>query len=203
MEGTNGFHFSLALKLANDLEVVELAFNFLLRRKNNILDSLIIQQDAELLQDQPAALELSMELNQRRQQFSRLSFNGFGPKNPQAYKKRLDDLKEQMDDLEGRLARISTTWTQTQEYKKANLDSVLKVLPDDSFLIEFSKNFISSFVKNERGSNHYIAFVQRKGENHKSAMIDLGEAGRIDQAIATFRLEVEYKTEDPSRKLTL
>lgn len=196
MEGDSNVHFSLALKLVNDLKIVESAFNFLLRRKNNILNSLVAQQEIELLRDQPEALELFGKLDQRQQEYARLSFKGSDPKNPQAYKKRLDDLREQMEDLEGQLARISTAWAQTQEYKKANLDSILKVLPDDLVLVEFSKNFILPFIKKQRGSGHYIAFIQRKGENLKPAMIDLVEAKKIDRAIADFRREVEHTVKD-------
>jgi CHAT domain-containing protein/Tfp pilus assembly protein PilF len=179
-------NFTLALqsKLApNDINALELAFTTLLRRKARGLDAMsdtiatlrrhTTQQDQVLLD----------QLLEARSRLAALTLKEQDMVKPDAYQRRLEQLREKVDGLEADLSSRSAEFR--RQTRPVTLASVQAALSDDSALVEFAYLTPLDPKTDKNGPPRYLAYLlPAKG---RPAWVDLGEAAPIDRAVDDWR----------------
>ena len=172
-----------------DRQAVALAAEWLLRSKALALESLHVQREASRLSGKPNLLAAVRELNDVRQRLAGLTFSGAAAH--RAGGGDLASLIRRKEDLEGRIARDSRPFAQGLMVRKADLASVAAALPAGSALVDFDRprtfRFEPKRGEDDWGDPRYVAFVVPAGRPQATAMVDLGEAKAIDEAVLAFR----------------
>ena len=172
-----------------DRQAAALAGEWLLRSKALALESLNVQREASLLSGDPGLLAAVRELNDVRQRLAGLAFSGAAAH--RAGKGGLAALIRRKEELEGRIARDSRPFAHGLAVRKADLASVATALPPGSALVEFDRprtfRFECKRGEDDWGDARYVAFVVPAGRPQATAMVDLGEAKAIDEAVLAFR----------------
>ena len=165
-----------------------------LKRKGVILEAQRRFQEALIYSDNPQAMKTFQGLSRVRAQLSKLTFSGPGKDGLNAYIKKIAYLEVQEDRLEARLSQLSQAFALKQKIAKADCEKVAGALPLNTVLIEFARvkifNFKAKGKEKSWNPAHYLAFVLHAGKGDKVGMIDLGNAYKIDKAIAKFRKEI-------------
>jgi tetratricopeptide (TPR) repeat protein len=173
--------------LHEDPTVVREALNVWLQRKGIILEAQKRFQEALVYSDDPEAAKVLQNLAQVRGRLSILAFGGPGREGPEAYRRQKDELEQQKDDLEARLARISRTFAQQRKKARANAGAVAQALPPGSALIEFARVFRYRFGVPNRESKwlpaRYLAFTLFAGPEGRVELLDLGPADALDSSV--------------------
>jgi CHAT domain-containing protein/Tfp pilus assembly protein PilF len=181
------------------------ALDIWLKRKGVILEAQRRFQEALVYSDDPEAVKTFQELAGVRARLSKLAFGGPGKEGPDAYKKRIADLEAQKQGLEARLSRLSHAFALKQKISKADSEKLAGMLPKNTALIEFAAVELFDFKAKGKEKKwkpaHYIAFVLHAGNGDRVAMIDLGEAEKIDIAVGKFKKEVGELKEKKGIKL--
>lgn len=170
------------------------ALNAQLRRKGAVLAAHRRFQGAILQSGDPKALKLFDELGRARSAIANLTFAGPGETPLEAYRKRLDALREQADELEGQLARKSQAYAAGRETRRAGCQEVAAALSDDAALLEFARTRMYDFKESKFLPSHYLAFVLRAGKPEDVALVDLDSASEIDALVAALRTAVTPNT---------
>ena len=102
------------------------------------------------------------------------------------------DLEEQKARLQSRLSELSKAFALKQKIAKADCEKVAAALPPNTVLIEFAKVEILNF-KTKWVSAHYLVFLVHAGKGNSVDLIDLGDAYRVDKAVARFKKEIGTK----------
>ena len=167
------------------------ALDIWLKRKGVILEAQKRFQEALVYSDDPQTVKIFQELSRVRARVSKLTFSGPGKEGLEAYKKKIVDLEDQKNRLEGNLSQLSNTFALKQKIAKADSEKVAKALPENTVLIEFAKVGMRNFKAKGREKRwdppHYLAFVLRAGKGDMVGLIDLGDASKIDKAVARFK----------------
>lgn len=159
-----------------------------------ILDAQRRFQEALAYSDDPQVVKTFQELSRLRAQLSRLTFSGPGKEGLEAYKKKIAESEAQKERLEARLSKLSQAFALKQKIAKADCGKVSRSLPVNTVLIDFARvemfNFKAKGKDRKWSPAHYLAFVLHEGKGDKVGMIDLGDAERIDKAVARFKKEI-------------
>jgi CHAT domain-containing protein len=165
-----------------------------LKRKGVVLEAQKRFQEALVYSDDPGAMKTFQELSRVRAELSRLTFGSPGKEGPAAYQKRISDLEQEKERLEGRLSQVSQAFSLKQKTAKADCAKVAQALPRNTVLLEFARvemfNFKAKGKEKRWNPAHYLTFVLPAGTGDKVGMIDLGDAEKIDQGIAAFKREI-------------
>jgi CHAT domain-containing protein/Tfp pilus assembly protein PilF len=165
-----------------------------LRRKGMTLEAQRRFQEVLAYSDDPEALEVHQELARLRGQISRLAFAGPGKEAPGAYRKKLAELDARKERLEARLSQLSHAFALKERKARVDCDQVAGALPPDTALIEFAKidlfNFRATNDAEKWGPPRYLGFVLKAGRGGEVALVDLGEAERIDRLVARLKREM-------------
>ncbi|MFO7737347.1 MAG: tetratricopeptide repeat protein, partial [Desulfatiglandaceae bacterium] len=165
------------------------ALNAWLKRKGVILEAQRRFQDALVYSDDPQAMETFQDLSRIRARLSKLAFAGPGREGMRGWKNRMADLEEQKARLQSRLSELSKAFALKQKIAKADCEKVAAALPSNTVLIEFAKVEILNF-KTKWVSAHYLVFLVHAGKGNSVDLIDLGDAYRVDKAVARFKKEI-------------
>jgi CHAT domain-containing protein len=168
------------------------ALNAWLRRKGVILEVQRRFQDALFYTDDPEVMETFKDLSRVRARLSKLAFAGPGREGMRAWRNRMADLAEQKARLQSRLSELSKAFALKQKIAKADCEKVAAALPPNTVLIEFAKVEILNF-KTKWVSAHYLVFLVHAGKGNSVDLIDLGDAYRVDKAVAEFKKEIGTK----------
>ncbi|MBW1707285.1 MAG: CHAT domain-containing protein [Deltaproteobacteria bacterium] len=172
------------------------AFDIWLKRKGVILEAQRRFQEALIYSDDVEAVQTFQELAMVRARLSKFTFSGPGKEGPDAYRKRLAGLEEEKQGLEARLSRLSHAFALKQKIAKADCEKVARALPEKTILVEFAKigmfNFKAKGKEKQWLPEHYLALVLHARDGDMVGMIDLGEAEKIDRAVARFKKEVAH-----------
>jgi CHAT domain-containing protein/Flp pilus assembly protein TadD len=175
-------------------EVVRTAFDLLLRRKALGAEALAAQRDAVLGGRYPHLREAFDQLTQLRRRIVQKTLAGpTGGETPAAHEQSLDQWRQDQQQRETILARQIPELNLEQHLRLADRRAVALSLPEGVVLVEFVRFDVFDFhptpARDERQWQpaRYLAFVLPAGEPDQVQMIDLGEAGPIDQMIADFR----------------
>lgn len=132
------------------------------------------------------------------------------PKSPEGlkeYLQRLADLNRKQDELEQFLSRQIPEMTLQQQLDNANRQAIAATLPPGSTLVELVQFRICNFSGVEANGDtqwlpaRYLAFILPCGESERVEMVDLGDAGEIDELCRQFRLLASGEaSENPGEK---
>ena len=169
------------------------ALDVWLQRKGIILEAQKRFQETLLYSDDPEVVKVFQELAEIRAKLSKFTFGGPGNQGVEAYKKWITDLEAQKEKLEARLSQLSHAFAIQKKIAKTDSEDVARALPKNMLLLEFAKierfNFKAKGEEKKWLSPRYIAFILHAGKEARVGMIDLGEALKIDRAIAEFKKE--------------
>lgn len=142
----------------------------------------------------PKAVSASQELARIRARLSQMVFGGPGKEGPEAFRKRISQLKARKAELEAVLMGLSRPYALRKKVPRADSAMVAQALPEKTALLEFARihyfNFKAKLGESMWLPPHYIAFVLHARKGDKLELIDLGDAGEIDGAIALFKKEL-------------
>ena len=183
-----------AFHLKDDPSCRKQALDLWLRRKGVLLEAQRRFQEALVYSDDPEAVTTFQELARVRSRLSQLSFAGPGKEGPEAYREKMRTMEAEKQELEAKLSALSHAYAVQQKIQRADSAKVAQVLPVNTALLEFVR--INTFNFKARGKENkwlparYLAFVLPAGKGDNVALIDLGDAGRIDGAIALFKKQI-------------
>jgi CHAT domain-containing protein/tetratricopeptide (TPR) repeat protein len=190
--------------LADSSPAIQVALDFLLRRKALGAEALMAQRDAILGGRYPHLQEPLRQLTLLRRQIAQKTVAGLASgEDPAAYQQQLAQWHAERDQREQELARQVPEMNLEQKLRAADRRAVALVLPAGVALVEFVRfdvlHFDAVAARGERRWQpaRYLAFVLPAGEPDNVQMLDLGEAEPIDRMIADFRAVI---TRDPGER---
>ena len=163
------------------------ALDIWLARKGILLEAQKRIQDVLAAGDNPHAQEIFTKLIGIRQELARLVLGVPGKEGPKTYQKRIADLTNQKEILEGQLSRLSRSFAQQRRTRIATTATVASALPTGAILIEMARIRDLDFKTGKWGTSRYLAFVLSPGKDSDVSLIDLGDAENIDQNAAGFK----------------
>jgi CHAT domain-containing protein/tetratricopeptide (TPR) repeat protein len=170
--------------------LVEWVFEAILRRKGLAAEVLSTQRDSVWDGATPELKEKLERLNALKLQIARLMLNS---SRDASQRGRLEPLEAERANLERELADKIPEIGLKLKLQALDWKKVAGELSSSHALIEFvryaSWHFGAVVSRNEplKGPERYAAFVLRAGAEPSLQLIDLGEAGPIDRAVAEFR----------------
>ncbi len=173
-------------------EEADSAFEWTLRRKGMILETLVRFREAQrLLSEDPAVARQAEDLSSLRERLNRLETGPPSKGNPAAGDSQVVDIRKQCDDLEAQLNRRVSERLPRGISQDVDLRAVRGALPLGSALAEFTRvrlfDFRATGAGPQRMAPHYLAFVLASGQNTPSPMVDLGDADEIDKQVQQVR----------------
>jgi tetratricopeptide (TPR) repeat protein len=169
-------------------------FDVWLGRKGIILEAQKRYQEALVYSDDPQVGKIFQELSRTRAKLSKLAFSGPGKIDPEVYKKKIADLESKKSELEAKLSRLSMAFALKQKISKADTLKVANALPKGTALLEFARvtkfNFKAKGKETPWLGDNYIAFVVHADRGEEPGMVNLGDAGEIDKAIALLKKQI-------------
>jgi CHAT domain-containing protein/tetratricopeptide (TPR) repeat protein len=182
--------------LARDPAAVAEALDQVLTRKGLAAEAAAARRDAVLGGRYPHLADKLRELSTLRQQIAARTLAGPGEDGPEAHRRLLEGWQARQAVLEVELAGAIPELALEQRLLDADRRAVARNLPAGSALVEFVRfalfDFLAAEARGERAwkPNRYLAFVLRPEAPDRIGMIDLGEAGEIDQLVRDFRTEL-------------
>ena len=166
------------------------------RSRAVVLDEMASRQRTVGIADQTEAARLFTDLVSKREQLARLVVRG--PEGSvELYRRELERARDARDAAERRLAERSAEFRREQNQRQVGLEDVRTALPPKSALIAFVRYLQQPFGKpTGSGSDGsppiaaYLAFVTREGDPGEPAVVTLGPAANIEDAIAQWRRQV-------------
>ncbi len=141
---------------------------------------------------------LAPQLDELRQLHHQIAYVTWQvPKSPEGlkeYLQRLADLNRKQDELEQFLSRQIPEMNLQQQLDDANRQAIAATLPPGSTLVELVQFRVCNFSGVEANGDtqwlpaRYLAFILPCGESERVEMVDLGDAGEIDELCRQFRL---------------
>jgi CHAT domain-containing protein/Tfp pilus assembly protein PilF len=121
------------------------------------------------------------------------------------YKKRLDELSEQVEDLQEKLAKVSARFAEQRAQEKRTSAELRQALPADTALIDLIEYNHYGWTEKSRDKpiwrRRIAAFVVRRDQ--PVAWIDLGPSADIDSAVETWRADYGLRKEAQDAGATL
>lgn len=180
-----GLNFILTFqsqKAPNDAAALRLALTTLLRRKARGLDVMVDPIASFRRHAAPEELELLNQLLQARSQLATGALNGPDVAKVEIKRKRLDQLRSEVDGLERDLSFRSASFRRLVE--PVTLAAVQAAIPPGSALVEFACFTPEDGSKSERPPRYLAYLLTAQGP---PKWVDLGEAATIDRAVEGWR----------------
>ena len=189
ISGTRDAAISLHLNSAGDDErAARLALTTILRRKGRLLDFLTHSQQLLRKRLDSQSQKLLDRLNDTRTQLANLTYNR--PENLplEEYRARLNELRNQEQQLVAKISRRSREFAQINQ--PVTIETIQQLIPDDTALVEFVEYKPFNPQKDSFGNPRYAAYVLRSQGAPQG--IDLGEVDALKPLWQT--LEVSLQT---------
>lgn len=183
LRGSTFIALSLAERSPESTELTHQALETILRRKGRVLDAVTdsTQRLRQNLSDQDKAL--FDQLQAQRAQLAALLFDNTGQMTSDGYRARVDDLKQQINQLENTLALQSAAFR--VETEPVTIEAVQVLIPSHAALVELVQYDAYNFEDSTWQPRRYAAYVlSAQGEVQT---IDLGEAAIIDAKVNELR----------------
>ncbi|MEO0455983.1 MAG: tetratricopeptide repeat protein [Cyanobacteria bacterium P01_A01_bin.114] len=186
LQGSTFRSLSLAQQSPQSAQLTHLAFETILQRKGRVLDAVTDsnQRLRQNLSDQDKPL--FDQLQAQRTQLANLLFNPLAQAETDRYRREVDSLKQQINQLENTLAQHSAEFR--VEVEPVTVAAVQAQLPQDAALVEIIRYAPFDFEHNSWQPLRYAAYVLRADEAEQT--VDLGDADTIDQAVRELRWAV-------------
>jgi len=178
-------------------EAIKNALNVWLARKGILLETQKRLQDVLAGDDNVKAREIFTNLTRVRQELAKLLLGSPGKEGAVAYQKRIAELTNQKETLEGQLSRLSQAFAQQKKTRIATTSSVASALPKGAVLIEMARIPDYDFKTRKRGAYRYIVFVLPPGKGSEVSFVDLGDAEKIDAEVTAFKKSLGNSSTTP------
>jgi CHAT domain-containing protein/tetratricopeptide (TPR) repeat protein len=183
------------------------ALGLVLRRKAIGIEAGMALRDAVVGGRYPSLEPKLRELTITRMQIAQKTLAGPGPEDLSTHQQLLAEWEARKEKLEAELARQIPEMNLEQKLRDVGRQAVALALSEAAVLVEFVRFNIFDFkAVPARGESQwkparYLAFVLPAREPDNVQMINLGDAKRIDQMIATFRTAIikPFTGEDETR----
>ncbi|QQE65135.1 hypothetical protein GFS31_18200 [Leptolyngbya sp. BL0902] len=170
---------------ATNPTAARLALTTILRRKGRVLDAVT---DTQQLLRQNLSTDLAPLLDDytaAQTQLATQLYAGLGNQDPEVYRNRIDNLRQEANRLENELSRRSAEFR--VETEPVEIEAVQALIPADAALVELVqyRPFNPAASQSERwGTPRYAAYILHSTGNPK--WVDLGEAEAIDTVARAF-----------------
>lgn len=188
---------------------VQRIFDVVLRRKALGAEVFAAQRDAVMTGKYPHLKPKLAELSTLRMQIVQKTQAGSEGEDPKKHEQALRNWRQKKEKLEVELARQIPEMNLQDKLRGADCQAVAQALPDDAALVEFVHfyefNFEVDDARDEEKwkSPRYLAFVLLAKKPRSVQMVDLGEAGQIDNMIALYREQITGETENRAARSKL
>ena len=179
----------------HDAAAKQAALDLVLRRKGLATEAGILLRTL-IVSDRYR--HLAPQLDELRQLHHQIAYVTWQvPASPEGlgeYLQRLADLNRKQDELEQFLSRQIPEMNLQVQLDNANRQAIAATLPPGSSLVELVQFRVRNFSGVEANGDakwlpaRYLAFILSAGESERVEMVDLGEAGEIDELCRQFRL---------------
>ena len=187
-EGNILIYFSLIhQRFLNNQKAIRNALDVWLARKGILLEAQKRVKDVLAGEDNTKARAIFADLTRARQELAKLVLGGQGKEGPEAYQKRITELTNQKETLEGQLSRLSQAFAQQKKTRIATSSAVASALPKGTVLVDMARIPDYDFKTGKWGTSRYLAFVLTPGKSADVSLVDLGDADNIDQKVAAFK----------------
>jgi CHAT domain-containing protein/Tfp pilus assembly protein PilF len=153
------------------------------------------QRENRLGRDQPELAPTLEQLAQVQRQLANLAFRASAPGQGQAWRRKLDELREFKENLEADLARRSTSYRGQKQVEQLGLAEVAAALPAEVALVDFLEYTHLSTPQGGKGrfkiEQQLLAFVVRRGR--PVALVHLGDARAIEESVRSCRRAIEAR----------
>ena len=172
-----------------------------MNRKSITAELFLVQRNAILSGKYPHLRDKLHQLNALRMQIARKQHAYSGWEGSEAHQRILAEWNNEKEHVEAELSRQIPEMKIEQNLTNANIALITDSLPQESILLEFlcygEFDFKAVLAKNEKQykPNRYCVFVIPSGQPENVALIDLGEADKIDQLITAYKSKLTGKGE--------
>ena len=181
---------SMALAVPLDSENVVRTASWVLNSKavaqQALAERSLLARDAQT----PEAEKLLQKLTTLRQELSQLSTEIPAAGQEEIWKKRREEVTEEERLLSTQLSKLDQRSVRDDPW--IDLDEVTRRLPERTALVDIARfpviDFKAPAKKDKEKPAHYVAWVTRK--DGAASLVDLGEAGPIDERITRVRREL-------------
>jgi CHAT domain-containing protein/Flp pilus assembly protein TadD len=186
LSGTTNGIFSLHLQNANaNPAAARLALTTVLRRKGRVLDAVTDSQQRLRQNLNPDLAPLLDEYAAVQTQLATQFYGGLGGQDPEAYRARIDDLRQEANRLENELSRRSAEFR--VETTPVEIEAIQALMPTDAALVELVQYHpfnLAASQSDRWGEPRYAAYILHPSGDLQWA--DLGDAATIDAAASAF-----------------
>jgi len=192
-----------------DMHALTTAADLALRRKGVEAELQGLLRSRVFAGNNPQLESLFRDLNAVHEQISGAALESHRSQDNQ--RQKIEELENEKQRLEAELVRNLSETELHDQIQPAGSQAIASAIPDDVALVEFVRFNVFDFkAVAERVSYEewipprkwlparYLAFVFISSQPEKVSMFDLGEAGRIDELISTFRNRIIDSLGDPS-----
>ncbi|WP_204150747.1 CHAT domain-containing tetratricopeptide repeat protein [Leptolyngbya sp. CCY15150] len=186
ISGTTDRALSLHLQDANsNPTAARLALTTVLRRKGRVLDAVTDTQQLLRQNLSPDLAPLLDEFTAVQTQLANQLYGGLGDQDPEVYRTRIDQLRQEANRLENELSRRSAEFR--VETEPVEIEAVQALIPADAALVELVqyRPFDATASQAERwGNPRYAAYILHSTGDPQ--WVDLGDAEAINTAARVF-----------------
>ncbi|MGB7311708.1 MAG: tetratricopeptide repeat protein, partial [Nodosilinea sp.] len=184
ISGTTNAALSLHLQDANPA-AAHLALNTVLHRKGRVLDAVTDTQQLLRQNLSPELAPLLDEYTAAQTQLATQLYGGLDDQDPEVYRARIDDLRQETSRLENELSRRSAEFR--VETTPVEIEAVQALIPSDAALVELVqyRPFDPTLIRSQRlGVPRYAAYILHSTGDPQ--WVDLGDAEAINTAARAF-----------------
>ena len=186
ISGTTDRALSLHLQNAADNPAAaRIALTTVLRRKGRVLDAVTDTQQLLRQNLSPDLAPLLDEFTAVQTQLATQLYAGLGDQDPEVYRARIDQLRQEANRLENELSRRSAEFR--VETEPVEIEAVQALIPADAALVELVQYhpFNPAASRADRfGTPRYAAYILRSTGDPQ--WVDLGDAEAINTAARAF-----------------
>jgi CHAT domain-containing protein/tetratricopeptide (TPR) repeat protein len=198
-EGIRASGLDLALTLVGNKQSTASArsqvFDSVIHSRALVFDELAARHRSVHRSEDPEVKQAADQLFSARARLATLVFRGASDSTPEAYRKLLDDARDQKEKAERMLAEKSIAFRQEQARTLLGLKEIASSLPPGTALVAFVQYARHDLQK--PGANKvapksipsYAAFVLRAG-THEPAFVPLGTAREVETLLASWRRDL-------------
>jgi CHAT domain-containing protein/Flp pilus assembly protein TadD len=176
-----------------------LALTTVLRRKGRVLDAVTDTQQILRQNLSPDLAPLLDEFTAVQTQLAAQLYAGLGDQEPEVYRDRIDNLRQEANRLENELSRRSAEFR--VETEPVEIEAVQALIPADAALVELVRyRPFNPVGSGTWGSPRYAAYILHNSGDPK--WVDLGDAAAIDTAARAFLAATRTPNNLPQARTT-
>lgn len=184
LKGASEFTISLHVRSApNNSMARDLALTTILQRKGRTLDAMADGVAALRRRADSRDRALLDRLQSAQSKLAEVVLNGLHEDSPSEHRARVRSAGEEVEKLEAEVSQRSSEFR--AQSQPVSIGAIQAAIPAQAALVEFFSYQPFDVGEEQRSERRYVAYTLR----HAGAAqwVDLGETGKIDEAVAQFR----------------